>query len=207
MVGVADPLDATLGCGDDVVEGGHQSIMLAYQRTDVAALNAAAHTMRVQNGEVRADGIVIAGQQFGVGDRVVALHKYGRRGEIVNGTRATITDVDPDAVTITVHTAGGAELTLPRPWLERDRLQHAHAPTGHKGQGMTIQDAHVFGVSEGRLQEWGYVVMSRHQLDVQLYVVASEWDEKLDRPPRQLSYQGESRMLDSLERICPGVLR
>jgi hypothetical protein len=97
MVGVADPLDATLGCGDDVVEGGHQSIMLAYQRTDVAALNAAAHTMGVQNGEVRADGIVIAGQQFGVGDRVLALHKYGRRGEIVYGTRATITDVDPDA--------------------------------------------------------------------------------------------------------------
>jgi hypothetical protein len=36
----------------------------------------------------------------------VTLHKYGCRGEIVNGTRATITDVDPDAVTVTVHTAG-----------------------------------------------------------------------------------------------------
>jgi hypothetical protein len=37
MVGVADPLDAMPGCGDDVVAGGHQSIMLVYQRTDVAA--------------------------------------------------------------------------------------------------------------------------------------------------------------------------
>ena len=63
----------------------HQSIMLAYQRADVAALNAAAHAMRIEHGEVRGGG-VIAGQQFGVGDRVVALHKHGRRGEIVNGT-------------------------------------------------------------------------------------------------------------------------
>jgi hypothetical protein len=39
--------------------------MLAYQRTDVAALNAAAHTMRIQNGEVRADGIVIAASSSG----------------------------------------------------------------------------------------------------------------------------------------------
>jgi conjugative relaxase-like TrwC/TraI family protein len=166
----------------------HQSIMLAYQRGDVAALNAAAHAMRVEHGEVRQDGVVIAGQQFGIGDRVVALHKHGRRGEIVNGTRATITEIDREAVRITVRTDAGAELTLPRPWLERDRLRHAYALTGHKGQGMTILDAHVFGVSEGKLQEWGYVVMSRHQLDVQLYVVAPEWNEELDHPPRQLAY-------------------
>jgi len=85
----------------------HQSIMLAYQRADVAALNAAAHAMRVQKGEVREDGIAIAGQQFGVGDRVVALQKYSRRGEIVNGTRATITEVDREATTITVRTDSG----------------------------------------------------------------------------------------------------
>jgi conjugative relaxase-like TrwC/TraI family protein len=176
----------------------HQSIMLAYQRGDVAALNAAAHAMRVEHGEVGKDGVVIAGRQFGVGDRVVALHKHGRRGEIVNGTRATITEVDREAVTITVRTDAGAELTLPRPWLERDRLQHAYALTGHKGQGMTILDAHVFGVSEGKLQEWGYVVMSRHQLDVQLYVVAPEWNEELDHPPRQLAYDPLAELTRSL---------
>ena len=85
----------------------HQSIMLAYQRADVAALNAAAHTMRVEQGEVREGGVMIAGQQFGVGDRVVALHKHGRRGEIVNGTRATITAVDAEAVTLTERTDAG----------------------------------------------------------------------------------------------------
>jgi ATP-dependent exoDNAse (exonuclease V) alpha subunit len=176
----------------------HQSIMLAYQRADVAALNAAAHTMRVEHGEVGEDGVVVAGRQFGVGDRVVALHKHGRRGEIVNGTRATITEVDREAVTITVRTDAGAELTLSRPWLERDRLRHAYALTGHKGQGMTVLDAHVFGVSEGKLQEWGYVAMSRHQLHVQLYVVAPEWDEELDHPPRQLAYDPLAELTRSL---------
>jgi len=63
---------------------------------------------------------------------------------------------------------------------------------------MTILDAHVFGVSEGKLQEWGYVVMSRHQLEVQLYVVAPEWDEELDRPPRQLSYDPLAELTESL---------
>jgi conjugative relaxase-like TrwC/TraI family protein len=176
----------------------HQSIMLAYQRGDVAALNAAAHAMRVQNGEVQEGGIVIAGQQFGIGDRVVALQKYGRRGEIVNGARATITEVNNEALTITVRTDTGAELTLPRQWLERDRLRHAYALTGHKGQGMTILDTHVLGVSEGKLQEWGYVVMSRHQLDAQLYVVAPEWNEELDRPPRQLAYDPLAEVTRSL---------
>jgi hypothetical protein len=164
----------------------------------VAALNAAAHAMRIEHGEVHEGGVVIAGQQFGIGDRVVALHKHGRRGEIVNGTRATITEVDREAVTITVRTDAGAELTLPRQWLQRDRLRHAYALTGHKGQGMTILDAHVFGVSEGKLQEWGYVVMSRHQLDVQLYVVAPEWNEELDRPPRQLAYEPLAELTRSL---------
>jgi hypothetical protein len=98
------------------------------------------------------------------------------------------------------------ELTLPRPWLERDRLQHAYALAGHKGQGITIQDAHVFGVTEGRLQEWGYVVMSRHQLDVQLYVVAPEWDEELDRPPRQLSYDPLAELTGSLARSAAKTL-
>jgi ATP-dependent exoDNAse (exonuclease V) alpha subunit len=85
---------------------------------------------------------------------VVALHKHGRWGEVVNGTRATITEVDRGAVTITVRTDAGAELTLPRQWLERDRLRHAYALTGHKSQGITILEAHVFDVSEGKLQEW-----------------------------------------------------
>ena len=56
----------------------------------------------------------------------------------------------------------------------------------------------MFGVSEGKLQEWGYVVMSRHQLDVQLYVVAPEWNEELDRPPRQLAYDPLAELTRSL---------
>jgi len=152
------------------------------------------------------DGVVIAGKQFGVGDRVVTLHKHGRWGEIVNGTRATITAVDSEAMTIAVRTDAGAELTLPRQWLERDRLRHAYALTGHKGQGMTILDAHVFGVGEGKLQEWGYVVMSRHQLDVQLYVVAPEWDEELDRPPRQLDYDPLGDLTRSLAQSAAKTL-
>jgi hypothetical protein len=63
---------------------------------------------------------------------------------------------------------------------------------------MTILDTHVLGVSEGKLQEWGYVVMSRHQLDAQLYVVAPEWNEELDRPPRQLAYDPLAEVTRSL---------
>jgi hypothetical protein len=41
-------------------------------------------------------------------------------------------------------------------------------------------------------------VMSRHQLDVQLYVVAPEWNEELDRPPRQLAYDQLAELTRSL---------
>ena len=57
---------------------------------------------------------------------VVALHKHGRWGEIVNGTRATITEVDREAVTITVRTTrapssvGGLQ-----PWARRLAAQHS----------------------------------------------------------------------------------
>jgi hypothetical protein len=48
--------------------------------------------------------------------------------------------------------------------------------------------------------------MSRHQLDVQLYVVAPEWDEELDRPPRQLSYDPLAELTGSLARSAAKTL-
>jgi hypothetical protein len=40
--------------------------------------------------------------------------------------------------------------------------------------------------------------MSRHQLDVQLYVVAPEWNEELDHPPRQLAYDPLGELIRAL---------
>jgi hypothetical protein len=48
--------------------------------------------------------------------------------------------------------------------------------------------------------------MSRHQLDVQLYVVAPEWDEELDRPPRQLAYDPLAELTRSLARSAAKTL-
>jgi hypothetical protein len=49
-------------------------------------------------------------------------------------------------------------------------------------------------------------VMSRHQLDVQLYVVAPEWNEELDRPPRQLAYDPLAELTRSLGRSAAKTL-
>ena len=160
----------------------HQAVMLAYRRADVAVLNAAAHAMRVAAGEVTPGGLVVGGQEFGVGDRVITLRNTGHPAAI-NGTRATVTAVDRARGSLTVRTDGGVLLTLPQAWLTAgEGLQHAYALTGHKGQGMTVCDAHVLGTGQGKLKEWGYVALSRHAIAVHLYVTAAEWDGELDQP-------------------------
>lgn len=69
--------------------GGGQ-LALAYERADVAALNAAIRTALVEQGEIQPAGVPVAGKDFGVGDRVVFT--ANERGQAVRNV-----DVAPQA--------------------------------------------------------------------------------------------------------------
>ena len=61
--------------------------------------------------------------------------------------------------------------------------------TGHAGQGVTVDRAFVLGSGETRLQEWGYVALSRAREATRLYVTGnpvereSHFHELDDRDP------------------------
>jgi hypothetical protein len=57
-------------------------------------------------------------------------------------------------------------------YLAAGHLRHAYALTGHSGQGVTVDRAFVLADGEGRLQEWGYVALSRARTETRLYVTA-----------------------------------
>src|SRR4029450_8634147 len=90
--------------------------------------------------------IQVEDRQLAVGDKIVCgKNAIGELG-VANGSRGTITALDPHARTLTLRLGGadGQEVTLPRSYLdgrsrgERNRrVDLAYATTGHRAQGLT----------------------------------------------------------------------
>ncbi|MGH2713819.1 MAG: C-terminal helicase domain-containing protein, partial [Thermoleophilaceae bacterium] len=92
-------------------------------------------------------------------------------------------------------------------------VQHAYALTGHAGQGLTVERAFVLGSDRGRLQEWGYVALSRARTETRLYLTEtvgepeSHFHELDERDPttrlaQALEHSGAER-LASEQRSLP----
>ena len=73
----------------------------------------------------------------------------------------------------TVATDRGPTVELSRRYLEAGNVRHAYALTGHAAQGLTVERAFVLGAGEARLQEWGYVALSRARAETRLYVTGT----------------------------------
>lgn len=148
---------------------GLDTILVAARRDDVADLNARARALLREAGEVKEDLIRIGERTFALGDRVMALRNRKGLG-LINGMRGRITAIDTKRLEVTMRSDDGAEITLPRSYLEAGHITHAYAVTGHKSQGMTVDAAFVLG-DETMYREWGYVAMSRGRQENRLYVV------------------------------------
>ena len=116
------------------------------------------------------DGIDIAGHQFAVGDRVMALNNRRALG-IVNGDRGTLTATNDNGVTVDLDR--GPTINLPAAYLDAGHLTHAYATTIHKAQGMTCDRTLVLG-SGALFQEAAYTALSRGRTENHLYLVAPE---------------------------------
>lgn len=148
-----------------------QPIMIAARNTDVERLNERARAMRVATGELSGPAIEVAGREFAVGDRVVAM-KNARSLGVRNGTRGTVTEVDVDHRQLSVRTDEGSEVHLPESYVNR-RLRHAYALTGHKAQGKTVSSAFILA-DDSTYREWAYTALSRGQQANRLYVIHHE---------------------------------
>jgi hypothetical protein len=145
--------------------------MIALRRRDVAELNALARTLMDTHGRLGRERLSFAGTEFATGDRVVCLRNSTAVG-VKNGTRGTVEQVDRDRRTLSVVTDRGDRVEVPGRYLEEGHVRHAYAITGHAGQGLTVERAFVLGIGGTRLQEWGYVALSRARQESRLYVTA-----------------------------------
>ena len=114
---------------------------------------------------------------------------------MANGSRGTVTTLDPKARTLTLRLDGSDDrtVTLPRSYLdgrgrgERNRrVDLAYATTGHRAQGLTRGRALV-RLTGSEDVNWLYVQLSRARQDTRLYAVVGPEPQgagELDLPDR-----------------------
>ncbi|MBA3382745.1 MAG: AAA family ATPase [Actinobacteria bacterium] len=148
------------------------NVMLALHRRDVADLNQLARSLMDADCRLGKARLTVSGREFASGDRVVCLRNSDVL-DVKNGTCATVERVDLNQRTLTVSTDRGPSVELSRRYLETGNVRHAYALTGHAAQGLTVERAFVLGAGEARLQEWGYVALSRARAQTRLYVTGN----------------------------------
>jgi Ti-type conjugative transfer relaxase TraA len=155
-------------------------IILAHERVDVRALNAAARGVRREAGELGPDQVLQteAGPlAFAEGDRIYFLRNERGLG-VKNGTLGTLERIDGGALTVRLDPAGpvpgldGAGRGVSFDLAAYADIGHGYAATVHKNQGATVDQAHVLA-TPGMDRHLAYVAMSRHRQAAQLH-----WSEE-----------------------------
>jgi conjugative relaxase-like TrwC/TraI family protein len=154
-------------------------IVLAARRAEVDRLNTACQELLAAQGRLAAERLQVEDRQLAVGDRVVCGHNAIAELGVANGSRGTITALDPQARTLTLRLDGpdSREVVLPGSYLdgrgrrERNRrVDLAYAATGHRAQGLTRGRALV-RLTGTEDVNWLYVQLSRARHDTRLYAV------------------------------------
>jgi hypothetical protein len=170
-------------------------IVLAARRAEVDRLNTACQELLAARGRLGGERLQVEDRQLAVGDRVVCGHNAIAELGVANGSRGTVTALDPQARTLTLRLddADGREVTVPRSYLdargrsERSRrVDLAYATTGHRAQGLTRGRALV-RLTGGEDVNWLYVQLSRARQDTWLYAVVGPEPQgggELDLPDR-----------------------
>jgi conjugative relaxase-like TrwC/TraI family protein len=157
------------------------NVMIALRRRDVAELNSLARELMDTHGRLGAERATFGEREFAPGDRVVCKRNSDVLG-VKNGTRGTVIAIATDRDGIRMRTDRGDEVALTKSYLEAGHVRHAYALTGHSGQGVTVERAFVLGSDEARLQEWGYVALSRAREATRLYITGSERERESHAP-------------------------
>jgi conjugative relaxase-like TrwC/TraI family protein len=170
-------------------------IVLAARRAGVDRLNTACQELLAARGRLGAERLQVEDRQLAVGDRVVCgKNAIGELG-VANGSRGTITALDPQARSLTIRLDGNddQEITLPRSYLDGRRQEErnrrvdlAYATTGHRAQGLTRGRALV-RLTGSEDVNWLYVQLSRARQDTRLYAVVGPEPHgagELDLPDR-----------------------
>jgi len=163
-------LDVAVDAWEADLLAGQESVLLAWRRRDVAALNERARQRCIAAGAIRGPEVEApGGRRYAAGDRIVTLSPSAD-GRLVTSERGRVKVVHSGGLTVRFDD-GRTEL-LAREELGPDRLDHAYAVTVHRMQGATVDSAHV--IADGCSRELAYVAMSRARATCQIYKVADD---------------------------------
>jgi hypothetical protein len=155
------------------------AVVLAHRRAEVDRLNTHCQQLLAARGRLGPERLQVEDRELAVRDRVVCGHNAIRQLGVANGSRGTVTALDPEARTLTIRLDGsdGREVTLPAWYLdgrtsgERNRrVDLAYATTGHRAQGLTRWRALV-RLTGREDTNWLYVQLSRARHETTLYPV------------------------------------
>jgi conjugative relaxase-like TrwC/TraI family protein len=185
-------------------------IVLSGRRAEVDRLNSACQQLLAARGRLGEERLQVEDRALAVGDRVVCGHNAISQLGVANGTRGTITALDPEARTLTIRLDGkdSREVVLPGWYLdgrqrgERNRrVDLAYATTGHRAQGLTRWRALVRLTGQEDVN-WLYVQLSRARHQTTLYPVVGpepQGPAELDLPDREAG-DGYSQLAQALSR-------
>jgi conjugative relaxase-like TrwC/TraI family protein len=185
-------------------------VLLAYRRGEVDRLNTDCQQLLAAHGRLGPQRVQVEDRQLAVGDRVVCGRNAIRQLGVANGTRGTITALDPEARTLTIRLDGKQprEVVLPGWYLdgrqrsERNRrVDLAYATTGHRAQGLTRWRALV-RLTGAEDSNWLYVQLSRARHQTTLYSVVGpepQGPAELDLPDRDVP-DGYAQLAQALSR-------
>jgi len=170
-----DTITAMVRAWSADVDAGLDTMMLAWRRTNVDALNKAGREVwadrgRLSGPEIEAPG----GRLYRAGDRIVTLAP-GAHGQIVTSERGTVTSVNIADGSLRARMDDGRLQLFPAEAIGKDRMSHGYAITVHRSQGSTVDTAHRFEDGGGR--ELAYVSMSRARERSTVWVVADDVDQ------------------------------
>jgi conjugative relaxase-like TrwC/TraI family protein len=173
------------------VEAGRDTVMLAWRRASVDALNKLGRTAFAERDRLSGPELKTPdGRQYQAGDRIVTLAP-GARGEIVTSERGTVTEVDLSAGTISARMEDGRRQTFAKDLTDAKHLAHGYAVTVHRSQGATTETTHRLEDGGGR--ELAYVSMSRARQRSTVYAVADDLDQALDDLKREWTAEHRQR--------------
>lgn len=189
------------------------TVMLAYRRADVAALNDAARAHRIASGDLAAKfevqanecddaGQVVRSFALCADDRVIVTRNSPAA---LNGEQGTVRIAHTDgSVTVALpsnRSAGGCRLVhLDAEALATGGVALAYALTGHKAQGVTVDRCHV--LADGAMtKQWGYSALTRGRHTNTLTFVTDP-----DREATADEQLAEAWMRDDLEHTAQSLL-
>jgi hypothetical protein len=155
-----------------------QAILIARDNARRARLNGLARA-ELQHQGVLGESVLVAGQEFAVGDRVIA-RRNDRLRDVDNGMRGTIVAVDPTEKELLVRTDAGADRALDASYVA-EHLEHAYALTAHTIQGGTVEWAGVVGHPDDFTRNWSYTALSRARDATEIFLIDTPTGHQLDR--------------------------